>query len=72
MDENHVTKVLAVICQNRTLIVHEVAEEAEICKSLSHLILMDKMKTRHVAAKFVLHLLRYAQKENGVTVPGAV
>jgi predicted transcriptional regulator len=68
MDENHVTKVLAAICQNRTLTVHEVAEKAEICKSSSHLILTDNMKMRRAATKFVPRPLRDAQKENGVTV----
>jgi len=33
MDDDHVEKVLAVICQNHHLTVHEVAEEIGICKS---------------------------------------
>jgi len=33
MDDDHVEKVLAVICQNRQLTVREVAEEVGICKS---------------------------------------
>ena len=44
------------------------AEEVGICKSLCHLILTDKLKMRHVAAKFVPRLLTDAQKENRVTV----
>ena len=62
MDDDHVEKVLPVIRQNRRLTVHEVAEEVGICKSLCHLILTDKLKMFHVAAKFVLHLLTDAQK----------
>jgi len=57
MDGDHVEKVLAVIRQNRRLIVREVAEEAGICKRPCHLILTDKLKMRRVAAKFVPHLL---------------
>ena len=34
MDDDHVEKVLAVIRQNRRLIVHEVAEEVGICKNV--------------------------------------
>jgi len=68
MDDNHVEKLLAVIHQNHRLTVHEVAEEVGICKSSCHLILTDKLKMRHVAAKFVLHLLTDAQKGNHVTV----
>ena len=34
MDDDHVEKVLAVIRQNRRLIVHEVAEEAVVCKNV--------------------------------------
>jgi predicted transcriptional regulator len=45
--------VLALIHQNRRLTVHEVAEEVGIRKSLCHHILTDKLKMRHVAAKFV-------------------
>jgi len=43
-------------------------EEVGICKSLCHLILTNKLKKHHVAAKFVPHLLTDAQKENRVTV----
>jgi len=57
MDEDHVEKVLAVIHQNRRLIVREVAEEAEICKSSCHLILTNKLKMHRVAEKFVPRLL---------------
>jgi len=59
MDDHHVEKVLAVrvIRQNRRLTVREVAEEAGICKSSCHLILTDKRKMRHVAAKSVRRLL---------------
>jgi hypothetical protein len=35
---------------------------------LYHLILTDKLKMRHVAAKFLSRLLTGAQKENRVTV----
>ena len=68
MDEEHVEKVLAVIRQNRRMTVREVTEEVGICKSSCHLILTDKLKMRHVAAKFVPRLLTDAQKENRVTV----
>ena len=68
MDDNHLEKVLVVICQNRRLIVREVAEVVGICKSLCHLILTDKLKMCRVAAKFVPRLLTDAQKENRVTV----
>jgi len=68
MDYDHVEKVLAVICQNRLLNICEVAEEVGICKSWCHLILTDKLKMRHVAAKFVPRLLTDAQKENCGTV----
>jgi len=60
MDDDHVEKVLAVICQNRRLTVREVAEEVVICKSSRHLILTDKLKMRRVAAKFVPCLLTAA------------
>jgi len=64
MDDDDVEKVLAVICQNRRPTVREVADEAGICKSSCHMILMDKLKMRRVAAKFVPRLLTDAQKEN--------
>ena len=67
MDNNHIEKVLAVICQNHRIIVREVTEEVGICKSLCHLILTNKLKMRPVAAIFVSHLLTDAQKENRVT-----
>jgi len=57
MDDDHVEKVLAVIRQNRRLTVREVAEEVGICKSLCHLILTEKLKTRRVAAKHMPRLL---------------
>ena len=66
MDNDHVEKVL-VIRQNHRLIVHEVAKEVGICKSLCHLILTDKLKMRRAAPKFVPRLLTDAQKENRVT-----
>jgi len=68
MDDDHVEKVLAVICQNHCLTVCEVAKEVGICKSSCHLILTDKLKMRRVAAKFVPRLLTDAQKENHVTI----
>jgi len=68
MDYGHVEKVLAVIRQNHRLTVREVAKEVGICKSWCHLILTEKLKMRHVAAKFVPPLLTDAQKENHVTV----
>ena len=68
MDDDHIEKVLAVICQNCHLTVREVAKEVGNCKSSCHLILTDKLKMRHVAAKFVPRLLTDAQKENRVTV----
>ena len=49
--------LLAVICENRRLTVHEAAEEAGICKSSCHLILTEKLKMRCVTAKFVPRLL---------------
>jgi len=57
MDDDHVEKVLALICQNRCLTVCEIAEEVGTCKSSCHQILTDKLKMRRVAAKFVPHLL---------------
>ena len=57
MDDDHVEKVLAVIRQNRRLIVREVAEEVGICKRSCHLILTDKLKMRRVAAKLVPRLM---------------
>ena len=57
MDNDHVEKVLALIRQNRRLIIREVSEEAVICKSSCHLILTDKLKMRRVATKFVSRLL---------------
>ena len=68
MDDDHVEKVLAVIRQNRRLTIREVAEDLGICKNSCHLILSDKMRMRHVVAKFVPRLLTDAQKENRVTV----
>ena len=52
MDDDHIEKVLAVICQNRRLTPHEVAAEGT-CKRSCHLILTNKLKMRRVAAKFV-------------------
>jgi len=60
MDDDHVEKVLVVICQNCRLIVCEVAEEVGICKRPCHLILTNKLKMHCVAAKFVPRLLRDA------------
>jgi hypothetical protein len=57
MDDDHIENVLAVISQNHRLTVHEVAEEEGICKHSYHLILNDKLKMCHVAAKFVPWLL---------------
>ena len=62
MDDDHVERVLAVISQNRRPTVREVAEEVGICKSSCQLILTDKLKMRHVPAKFVPRLLTDAQK----------
>ena len=56
MDDDHIEKVLAVICQNRRLTPHEVAAEGT-CKRSCHLILTNKLKMRRVAAKFVPRLL---------------
>jgi len=57
MDDDRVEKVLAVIRQNRRLIVREVVEEVGVCKSSCHLILTEKQKMRRVATKFVPRLL---------------
>jgi len=57
MDEDHVEKVLAVICQNRRPTVREVAEEVGVCKRSCHLILTDKLQMCRVAAKFVPRLM---------------
>jgi len=57
MDDDYVEKVLAVIHQNRRLIVREIAEELGICKRPCHLILTHKLKMRPFAAKFVPRLL---------------
>jgi len=59
MDEDHIEKVLAVICQNCRLTVCEVAKEVGICKSLCHLILTKKQKMCHVAVKSVPCLLTH-------------
>jgi len=56
-DDDHVEKVLAVIRQNRRLIVREVTEEVGICKCSCHLILTERRKMLRVAAKFVPYLL---------------
>jgi len=64
MDDNHVEKVLAVIRQDSCPIVREVAEEVGICKSSCHLILTEKWKMCHVAAKFVPHLLCHSLSMN--------
>jgi len=53
MDDDRVEKVLAVIRQNRRLTAREVAEEVGICKSSCHMILTEKRKICHFAAKFV-------------------
>jgi len=50
MDDDQVEKVLAVIRQNRRLIVRAVAEQVGICKSSCHLILTEKRKMHRVAA----------------------
>jgi hypothetical protein len=68
MDGIYIEKVPAVICQNRRLTVREVAEEVGICKISFHLTLTDKLKMRHLCAKFVLHLPTDAKNENYVTV----
>jgi transposase len=57
MDDDHFEKVLAVIRQNFRLTAREVATELGIRKRSCHLILTDKQKMRHVAAKFVSRLL---------------
>jgi len=57
MDNDHVEKLLAVIRQNHCLTVREGAEE--VGKSSCHLILTEKWKMRHVAAKFVPCLLMH-------------
>jgi len=57
MDDDHVENVLAVIHQNHCLTVCEFAKEAGTCKSFCHLILTEKRKMRHVAAKFMPRLL---------------
>jgi len=57
MDDDHVEKVLTVVCQNRRLTAREVAEEVGTCKSSCHTILPEKLKMRRVAAKFVPRLL---------------
>jgi len=59
MDDDHVEKVLAVICQNYHVTVREVAKEVGICKSSCNLILTEKRKMNRVAAKFVLCLLTH-------------
>jgi len=57
MDDDHVKKVLAVICQNHRPTVRKVAEEVGICKSSCNLILTEKLQMRRVAAIFVPRLL---------------
>ena len=48
MDDDHFKKVLAVIRQNRRLVVGEVAEEVGIFKSSCNLILTDIYKLPHL------------------------
>ena len=72
MDDDHIKKVLAAVHQNRCLTVGEVAEEVGICKSLCHLILTDKLKMGHVAAKFVPRLLTCIKREPCHCQSGAV
>ena len=72
MDDDHVEKVLAVICQNHRLTVREVAEEVGIGKSSCSLILTDKLKMRCVATKFVPHLLTCTKREPCHCQSGAV
>jgi len=57
--------------------VEKVAKEVGICKSSCHLILTEKRKMRHVAAKFVPHLLMHHSlsmnflTKHGTTCPPA-
>jgi hypothetical protein len=53
MDNNHVEKVHAVICENRRRTVREVSEEVGIRKRSCHTILTKKLEVHLVAAKFV-------------------
>jgi hypothetical protein len=71
MDDDH-KKVLALIHQNHRLTVCEGAKEVRTCKSSCHQILTNKLKIRHVAAKFVPRLLTDAQKDNRVSQSGAI
>ena len=45
-DDDHVENMLAVIRQNRSLTVREIAEEVGICRISCHLILTEKLKMR--------------------------
>jgi len=66
--DHHIEKVRSVIRENRRLTIREVYEEVGICKSSCHTILIEKLKMRRVAAKFVSRLLTEEQKQNRVTV----
>jgi len=66
--DDHIEKVRSVIYENRRLTIREVSEEVGICKSSCHMILTEKLKMHHVAAKFVPRLLTKEQKQNSVSV----
>jgi len=67
-DDDHIEKVLAVICQNRRLTVCEFAEVG-IYKSSCHLIFTKKLKIHCIPAKFVKHLLtRHSFTKHETTV----
>jgi hypothetical protein len=46
-DDDNAEKVLAVVCENRRLTVHEVSEEVGISISLCHTILTEKLEMQH-------------------------
>jgi len=64
----HVTKVNEIVRSNRRLTVREIAEDCNISVDSCHQILVEKLETHRVAAKFVLRSMSQDQKDDRVTV----
>jgi len=67
-NDDHVERVLAVICGNRRLTVREAADEVGISIGSCHYIFTGKLQMRRVSAQFVARLLTDDQKENRVEI----
>ena len=65
-NDDHVSRVRAVIRGNRRLTVREVADEVGICIGFCHQMFTEKRQMRRVNAKFAPHLLTDNQKEKSV------